>query len=145
MNISHREFKIFISDSLKHGDRLKLAEMDHIGLSAISQKLNPNLDTPCDIYRGLRQLEKITQINIQAGGQIWQLIKQTAEPWFEARTNLCPVRLLAEVEKEHADVIIAAIKNEPIHIQRQEIFEAIAKLARYAEALGSEDSERASA
>jgi hypothetical protein len=135
---NQREVKIFIRDCLKHGDLVRLAEGEGVHLSAISQRFNPNLDTPCPAYQALKQLRSIAQVNKLAATKLWTFIVTTVEPWLENSELGSADDLLATIEQEHADVVIARIKHKPAHVQRKEVVELIEVLSRYADSLEAE-------
>ena len=144
MNIpSQREVKILISDSLKHGDRVRLAELEGVHLSAISQRFNPNLESPCPVYQALKQLRGIARVNKSAASKVWSFMVCTVESWFDETEKTGSDELLAEIEKEHAEVVIARIKHLPIHAQRKEVVDLIEVLSRYAESLSPVEAKRA--
>lgn len=140
MNLpSQREVKIAIRDSLRHGDLAELANLRHIGESAISQSYNPNLETPCGIYQGLKQLSEISAVNTGALRTVWAYLSEIVEPDLVADVmaySECPDELLGNATSEFADVVKARLANKPIHEQRVEVLEAIEVLSRLLKNLG---------
>jgi hypothetical protein len=134
-----REIKIFIRDCLKHGDLVKLAEREGVHLSAISQRLNPNLDTPCSLYQALKQLRGLIEVNKEAGGKVWTLVTTIVERWFEESETASADDLLGSVTAEFADIVKARLAGLPTHQQRMEVVELQKALSRYLESLGKDN------
>lgn len=128
---SLHEVKVVVSDSLKHGDRARLAQLRGVGFSAVSQALNPNLETPCPAYKALHFLSEISQINKQSARQIWIFMSSTVEPMLADDVQAyCTDGLLGCAATEFADVVKARLDGKPLPEQRREIIEAIEALQK---------------
>jgi len=128
---SLHEVKVVVSDSLKHGDRAKLAQLRGVGFSAVSQAINPNLDTPCPVFKALHFLNEISQVNKQSARQIWIFMGSVAEPMLADEVQAyCSDGLLGCAATEFADIVRSRLEGRPLPEQRREIIEAIEALQK---------------
>jgi hypothetical protein len=133
--LDQSDFKLFLKAILAHGDIVKIANWYGVTEQAISQKLNPNLEIPCDLYRGLRQAEAISKINPEAGAKLRALINDLFDQWDASVVPSRPEILLGEISGEFAELLKARLSNKPIHLQRKEALDLQAEVARFVESL----------
>jgi hypothetical protein len=134
--LDQQDFKHFLRDILKHGDLVKLASWFQVSEAAISQELNPNLDIPCKLYRGLKRAEAITNVNPDAGRKLRELINDLFDEWLAQEANKTPDLLLCDVAQDEAELISSRFKHLPIHEQRARAVKLQDAAARFVESLG---------
>jgi hypothetical protein len=116
------ELKILIADLLKHGDRVKLANVYGITEQAVGQRFDPNGDGKCRLYEGLFDLWAITGVNEDAGRALRVYIGGLFESWLSSDVpRVAPDELLGTAADEFADVIKARLAKKPAHVQRKEV------------------------
>lgn len=130
-----REIKVLTRDVLKHGDILKLANLYGITESAMGQRLNPNMDTPSNIYRGLYDLKAIIEVNQEAGRKLWLYLSDLVDCWLGNQRSQTPDALLGDISGEFSELLKARLSNKPVHEQRKEALDLQAEVLRFVESL----------
>jgi hypothetical protein len=130
-----REIKILTRDVLKHGDILKLANFYGITESAMGQRLNPNLDTPSNIYRALYDLRAIIFVNKTAARKLWLYVSDVVNAWLGDEESAKPDTLLGDISTDFSELLKARLSHKPTHLQRKEALQLQAEVTRFVESL----------
>lgn len=137
-----REIKVLTRDVLKHGDIGKLANFYGVTESAMGQRLNPNLDTPSNLYRGLFDLRAIIEVNPEAGRTLWLYMVDLVDSWLGNDLRETPDALLGDISGEFSELLKARLSHKPIHAQRKEALELQSQVLKFVESLEASISQR---
>ena len=129
-----------LSEVWKHGDLTKLAARRRVSLQAISQWLSGNGEQRFAIDEALADLQDIFAINQEAGELLKAYIDSCCQSYRAGRVK-CESRetLLAAVEKESSDVVVANLRKFPRAVQLKEVAEGQEALTEYRESLERDD------
>lgn len=133
-----QQIKLVLAGLLKHGDLTKLAELDGVRVQAISQQLNPNLDTKCAIAESMSKIEKICIVNRDAGRGLRALFMDFFDSCLTDNPEEKPDELLGEVSQDFAQLFKDRLKHLPIHVVRADALKAQADIGKFVESLGPE-------
>lgn len=132
------EIRVLLSDLLKHGDRVKLANVFGVTESAISQRLNPNSNGHCRIADGLYDAWAICGVNSNAGRALKTYIFDLFESWLGVNRPTSSDEALADASHDFADILSSRLKHKPLREQLREAVTAQSKLAEFIEGVERE-------
>ena len=133
---SQHELKALLSDLVRHGSQIKIANILGVTPGEISHRFNPDHECKLRLAEGLREAWAIAGGDPEAFRGLRAYLDTLFDSWElpESSAGSLPVLAIA-ADQEADDVIRAFVGNKPIHEQRKEATEAIAALKRYVDGL----------